>query len=357
MERLRAGVVGLRRGRSHVRVLQALGQAEGGVEVAAVADSDGAVVERVSREFGIPRGCSSLTELLDLGLDLVVLATPMPLHAAQAIEALEHGAHVMSEVPAVVDVAEAEALIAAVERSGKQYMMGENCCWWAVVDTARQLYRRGDFGRAFYAEAEYIHNLRHLVRDPDGAPTWRWGLAPITYSTHSLGPLLWITGAYPLEAVCYGSSGNFEPGRIDLQTALFRLTDGAVGRVTVSFANAHWGHHRYTLFGTQGSMDTGWVGRDEPRFQLPTLPNLPARVTLPIGTDRPHAPRGATAGGHGTAEWFMYRDFLQALRDGTRPPLDVYDSVMYSLPGMLAAQAAGSGRAVAIPQFQLRRPG
>ncbi|MER3405343.1 MAG: hypothetical protein C4289_09465, partial [Chloroflexota bacterium] len=271
-EVLRAGVLGLRRGLSFVRVLQATD----GIDVAAVADLDSSLVERVCREHGVAQGCSTLAELLAYSLDFVVIATPPALHVAHTIEALDYGVHVLCEVPAIARLEECDMLLAAVERSGRQYMLAENCCYWAFVDTVRRLHARGDFGTIFYAEAEYIHNIPQLRRDAQGQPTWRATLEPITYITHSLGPIIWITGQYPIEVSCYGTAEHFEPGVTDLHVAIFRMTDGNLARITVSFANAHWGHHRFAFFGTQASLDTGSVGLDKPKFWSPGLPNIAA---------------------------------------------------------------------------------
>lgn len=351
-KKLRAGVIGLRRGASFVRLLQAMGD----VEVVGAADGDEARVEEVCREHRVPRACRDLTELLEVGLDLLVIATPVPQHVDHAVQALEAGVHVLSEVPAVSQLDECDTLISAVERSGRQYMLLENCCYWAFVDTVKQLHARGDFGTIFYAEAEYIHNIPELRRDAQGKPTWRATLDPIIYITHSLGPIIWITGQYPVETTAYGTSGHCEPGVPDVQVALFRMTDGSIVRITCSFANAHWGHHRYAFFGTRASLDTGSVGIDEPKFWSPSLPNIRKPVQLPVGTNFPQAPRAAAFGGHGTAEWFMLEACLDAIRTGTRPPIDVYDAIMYSLPGLCARDAVRSGGPIAIAQYQMRRP-
>ncbi|MGH2356176.1 MAG: Gfo/Idh/MocA family protein, partial [Chloroflexota bacterium] len=175
---------------------------------------------------------------------------------------------------------------------------------------------------------------------------------PITYITHSLGPIISVTGQYPVETTCYGAAGHCEPGVTDVHTAIFRLAGGAVARITISFANAHWGHHRFAFFGTKASLDTGSVGQDEPKFWSPTLPNITRPVRLPVGRDFPGAPRAAALGGHGTAEWYMVDAFLRSIREGTRPPIDVHDAIMYSLPGLCALESARTGQPVTIPQYQ-----
>jgi predicted dehydrogenase len=362
--RWRAGVAGLRRGMSFVRLLAALPD----VEVIAVADPDPAARTAASSGFAKsstrpPAMYTSLIELLDVpgGLDFVVLATPGPEHVTGAELALGRGVHVLSEVPAVWSREECERLVAAVEQSAAQYMLAENFCYSAWVDAVQQMHRQGAFGTIFSVEAEYIHDHADPsvsgFRDREGKPTWRAHMEPIRYLTHDLGPLMWITGHYPTEVICLGTTGNFDPEIIDLQTALVRLTGGGLARITCSFANAHWTWHRCTLYGTRASLDTGWIGRDQPRYWTRDIPHLQEPMLLPLGADVPGAPAVARQGGRTTAEYYMVRAFLRALEEGSQPPIDVYDAIMYSLPGICAVEsAAAGGQPVSVPQYQLRRP-
>jgi hypothetical protein len=56
-----------------------------------------------------------------------------------------------------------------------------------------------------------------------------------------------------------------------------------------------------------------------------------------------NAPPEARHGGHGTSEYYMIRDFVDAMETGTKPPIDVIRSVDFTLPGICAHQAAMSG--------------
>ena len=343
---LRAGVLGVGRGLSFVRVMQAMD----GVNVTAVADMNAERRQTVCAEHNVPKGFATLEEMLEEDLDLVVVATPISEHAAQAIQVLEAGVNVLSEIPTLATREEADQLVAAVEKSDALYMCGENCNYWAFIHTLKHLNARGDFGQIFAAEAEYIHSIPSLRRDEHGNPTWRASMLPIIYLTHSLGPVMWVTGQYPEEVVCLGTQEHFEPGVTDIQMAVFRMTDGSVVRITCSFANCHWGNHRQVYMGTEATFDSGWIGKDEPKFRYAggdfTIPD-----NLPLGTNFPEAPETAALGGHGTAEWFMLQDFFKAIRTGGPVPIDVYEGIMYSLPGICATEsAANGGRPVAIPQ-------
>ena len=350
---LRAGVLGVGRGLSFVRVMQAMD----GVNVTAVADMNAERLQKVCAEHNVPKGFATLEEMLAEDLDLVVVATPISQHAAHTIQVLEAGVNVLSEIPTHATREEADQLVAAVEKSDALYMCGENCNYWAYVHSLRRLNQRGDFGKIFAAEAEYIHSIPGLRRDEHGNPTWRATMQPIIYLTHSLGPVMWVTGQYPVEVVCLGTSEHFEPNLTDIQMAVFRMTDDSVVRVTCSFANAHWGNHRQVFMGTEATFDSGWIGKDEPKFRYAggdfTIPD-----NLPLGTNFPDAPATAALGGHGTAEWYMLEDFFTAIRTGGPVPIDVYEGIMYSLPGICAVEsAANGGRPVAIPQYQLQRGG
>ena len=351
---LRAGVLGVGRGLSFVRVMQAMD----GVSVTAVADMRAERVRTVCAEHDVPKGLASLDELLAEDLDLVVVATPVSNHAEHSIAALEAGVNVLSEIPVIATREEADQLVDAARKSDALYMCGENCNYWAFVDSLKRLNQRGDFGEIFAAEAEYIHSIPGLRRDEHGNPTWRASMLPITYLTHSLGPVMSVIGQYPVEVVCLGTSEYFEPNLTDIQMALFRMTDDSVVRISCSFANAHWGNHRQVFMGTKATFDSGWIGKDEPKFRYAGESEFTVPDNLPLGTNFPNVPTAAALGGHGTAEWFMLQDCLNAIRQGGPAPIDVYEGIMYSLPGVCAAEsAANGGKPVAYSPVPIAAPG
>ncbi|MFI5530065.1 Gfo/Idh/MocA family oxidoreductase [Kitasatospora sp. NPDC051853] len=96
-----------------------------GVEVAAVVSSGSESARRFAAEHGIGRAAAGLDEVLAMDdVDAVVLATPTPLHAAQTLACLEAGKHVQVEIPVAASLADAEACVAAQERTGLVAMAG-----------------------------------------------------------------------------------------------------------------------------------------------------------------------------------------------------------------------------------------
>ncbi len=95
------------------------------VEVVCVIDPVAEASRAVADEYGIARHGTELGDALALDeVDAVILATPTPLHASQAIACLEAGKHVEVEIPLADSLADAEAVLAAQERAGLVAMVG-----------------------------------------------------------------------------------------------------------------------------------------------------------------------------------------------------------------------------------------
>lgn len=90
--------------------------------------------------------------LEDPAVDLVVLATPNDLHAAQAIQALEAGKHVVTDKPMCLSTAEAEAMIAASRKSGRLLSVFQNRRWDGDFLTVRKVMEEGLLGEVFSME-------------------------------------------------------------------------------------------------------------------------------------------------------------------------------------------------------------
>ena len=81
------------------------------------------------------------------------------LQVEHAIQVMEAGCHVLSEVPGAYTEEECVRLRAAVERTGKVYMLGENTCYWDFFRYFRKWIAEDRFGPISIAEGEYLHYL------------------------------------------------------------------------------------------------------------------------------------------------------------------------------------------------------
>jgi predicted dehydrogenase/arylsulfatase A-like enzyme len=110
--------------RVHAQAVQSVAD----VERVAVVNHRPETMAKFASEFGIPRQYPDVDALLaDGDVDALIVGTPNYLHAPQAIAALKAGVHVMVEKPMAMDAAEADAMVAASEKSGALLMVAH--CW------------------------------------------------------------------------------------------------------------------------------------------------------------------------------------------------------------------------------------
>ncbi|HYH37854.1 MAG TPA: Gfo/Idh/MocA family oxidoreductase [Azospirillum sp.] len=96
-----------------------------GVEVVSVVGGGPDDIEGFAKERGIPHWTKDLAESLARPeVEAVILATPTQVHAAQAIQCLEAGKHVLVEIPMADTLADAERLVAAQKATGLVAMAG-----------------------------------------------------------------------------------------------------------------------------------------------------------------------------------------------------------------------------------------
>lgn len=357
---LKIAIAGLRRGAS----FNAVFQQRPDCQVTAVCDPN----EQRAREFAeahaVPTWCTSFEDLLSEPADVVVVATPAPLHAGHCIAALGARKHVLSEVPAVQTLAEAAALVQAVQESGMKYMFAENVNYASFVQTFDTIVKAGRIGEPYYAECEYIHDCRSLMtaRDDgitpgsDTGPTWRAAMRPIRYCTHSLGPILQILDDRIVTAVgmTTGPRIGAPTNTADIEVGLYRTAKGSIVKMTVGFHVAREpAFHYFSIYGTEGVLETPRGGYEGYKAILNDIPNTEAMIDLPLSWSHPKPPPGAGAGGHGTCEFYMIDEFVRAIMDDTQPVLDVYRGLDMTLPGICALASADQGSIpIEVPDFR-----
>jgi predicted dehydrogenase len=237
-------------------------------------------------------------------------------------------------------------------------MMAENYRYMDEVELLRRLNLDRRFGDVYYGEGEYLHDCRDLWYTESGDLTWRGrGLLGV-YCTHSLGPLLYITGdrVRSVSAMIV-QGGKFDPKVTKPTLTLMNMeTDaGRVFRVRVDHTSPR--PHQmayYALQGTHGSFES-WRGNgDTSKIWLDDT-HQPSTVSggaewHPVSEfaeqyipDRLAAPPEARHGGHGTSEFWLLKDFLAALRGERDIPIDVHRALDYTLPGIIAMESAATG--------------
>ena len=360
MSRYRVGLVGAHRGSSLVSPFQAFPE----TQITALCDLNPERLADAGAAFRVPDNAlfTDYAAFLDGPVDVVVVATPMPAHVDQAIQALEAGKDVLSEVTAADRLEDCQRLVQAVKRTGRTYMMGENSCYSHFIREWQQWIDAGRLGRIFYAEGEYVHEIQELLWDPKtGHKHWRVDRPPIHYCTHSLGPLLTLMSDR-IVAACgadagYGVMPALGKGCLNMEVALFRTQKGALIKLLRSqAAYREPGMHYYSLYGTKGFVETGrggWGRQEKGKlFVEGEMTREQGFQEIDCPAADPAAPKEAFGGGHGTSEYYMIRDFIDALANKLKPPIDVIRAMDFTVPGLCAQKSIESGGGwVDVPLF------
>ena len=361
MKKYQVGLVGVRRGSSLVSPFTVFPE----TEITALCDIDERRLAEAGEHFNVPDRFlfTDYEVFLDTPVDMVVVATPMPSHVEQSVKALENGKHVLSEVTAATTLEECERLVDAVKRTGQIYMLAENHYYYHYIREWKKWIEQGRLGKIFYAEAEYIHEIQNLLWDEKTRETfWRVDRPPIRYCSHSLGPLLYLMEDRVIKACGAHSGFDILPadlglGGLNMEVALFKTQKGAVIKMLRSqVAHRQPSMHFYSLYGTKGFLENGreggWESSKGKLYIEGEMSREGGYQVIDCPVSDPEASPEALGGGHGTTEYYLIRDFIDAVDQGTRPPIDVIRAIDFTAPGICAQQSAmNGGKWVDVPLF------
>ena len=357
MHKIKLGITGLGRGLFIAHANQSL-QA---FEIIALCDTDPARIGRARAVPGLEQAAaySDYEEMLDRsGIEAVLVASPMNLHAGQSIAALQRGIHVLSEVTAGVTVEECRRLAEVCHSSGAAYMFAENMNYVREVMLIAELVRAGLFGATFYAEAEYIHELKAMQVSTPWRRRWHTGVNGIVYGTHSLGPVLaWMPGERVVEVCCAGSGhhhldANGKPFALeDTCVMLAKTSGGGLIKIRLDFLTDRPGGHYFVLQGNDGSYESArseeerqkvWLRSQTAERKWLNLEELAAEF---LPADWREYGQEAGAAGHGGSDYFVARDFARVIRGEIANPLDIHAALDMTLPGLISQQSIAQGGA------------
>ncbi|MGI5868011.1 MAG: Gfo/Idh/MocA family oxidoreductase [Kiritimatiellia bacterium] len=352
----------------------------------------------------------SLDDICKADFDALAIITQPWLHAPQCIQALEHGKHVYSAVPiiSIPDddeiLAWCDKLVAAVNRAGRHYMLGETTYYRPQTMFCRKKAREGAFGDFVYAEGEYMHDVdsRYNLRQVQHARTssqsgkewlahseryWRRGVrgGPMHYPTHSVSGPVCVMNAHAVRVNAYGYANRtndpyFHNDAFSNEMALFKMSNGAVVRIlemreTPGTVGAE--SETFRVFGTRGSFsEYRWFTAERPDFENFDLSNLPVTETFrptsaetydPLPPEVQFAFKKAMhqdmddselmdmefiPEGHGGSHPYLVNEFVEAVAHDRVPAINVWEAVRYMAMGVAAHQSAlKDGETVSVPDW------
>ncbi len=389
-ETIRWGIIGA--GNRGTRFLRDMLKMDG-VEFSAICDinveslNKALEIVKQSRNYkpdGYTRGPYDYRRLLERDdIDAILIETPKRWHARMSIDALNTDKHVLTDVPGAYTIKECRDLVEAKERSGKVYMLAENCCYYRQCLAVLNMVNKGILGETTYAECGYIHEIRSLMFKPDGSLTWRGeierDIVGNIYPTHGLGPVAQWLGINrgdrfeSLISLCtnHGSLKNYAIEKLgsehpsakinfaarDMTMTLIKTAKGKI--IDLQFDQASLRPHPTTthfyLQGTKGAFKDEdkeqkiyLDGRSKPNTWEPLSEYL-QEYDSPIWQKWEEKSRDS---GHGGVDMFAVFHFMDAIRTGNPAFIDVYDSAAWSAIIPLSAKSIAEGGSVQkIPDF------
>ncbi|MDR2040077.1 MAG: Gfo/Idh/MocA family oxidoreductase [Bacteroidales bacterium] len=317
--------------------------------------------QALMRTYQCNKSYDSLEELLrDPRIEAVALFTPAPDHAAHAIQTLNAGKHVLSAVPAVMNMKEAYNLFKTVKRTGLTYMMAETSTYFQIVISAKKMYQEGAFGNIFSSAAQYYHpGLEELYFTDKGETTWRHGLPPMLYPTHVTSHLVAVTGERLVTVSCNGwgdDSPILKKNRYNNpfwnETAFFKTDRGNTFLGEVCWRGALIGTERGEWHGDKMSYYSGYKGTGDHQVTSTSKMGVDHGGFAVAETKMTPYPRVKWwetemlplpmrhGSGHDNSHCFITHEFIDSLVNEREPEVNIREALAYTVPGIIAHESA-----------------
>jgi predicted dehydrogenase len=194
----------------------------------------GSYQEMIDKELALPA---------DQRIDFVSVATPNHTHFAIAKAAVEAGFNVICDKPMTFDLAQAEELAAAVDKSKVVFAVTHNYTGYPLVRQAREMILSGELGEIQAIRAFYIQGWLRTRLETSDQKQAAWRTDPTKsgaagcfgdIATHAYNLGRYMTGEIPESVSCH--LRTFEKGRAldDYGTAVIKLGNGGLATVTSS---------------------------------------------------------------------------------------------------------------------------
>jgi predicted dehydrogenase len=348
------------------------------VRLVAIADTNQAVADDTAKRYGYARAeydWKAIAQAPDVDAVSVVVANHLHREIVEGL--LAAGKHVLCEKPLAGSLADAEAMVAAAERSDRITAVGYTYRRSPAVEQIRRELAAGTIGELVHFNGHYWCDY---ALDPTSPITWRYRGGPGTgaladVGSHLIdlgefvcGPITEVAGAafatvvrerpVPL-GVTYGHTKGAVSDELaaveneDVATFTATFEGGAVG----TFSASRVAHNlpdglAFELFASGGS--AAWDLHRAGEFQLSAddvRADLGGARRVLIGPDHPYIrgglPMDAGGVGHGVADLFVYqtRAFLDQIAgiEGMGP-LPGFDAGLHGLRVVAAVtESAASG--------------
>lgn len=211
-------------------------------KLVAVIDNNPALKEKVETNYKVPFFIS-MEDFLSSGIevDVVNIATPNALHAAQAIACIEAGSHVVIEKPMALTTADCNAVLDCASAHNKQVFCVMQNRYSAPMQWLKTILSDGILGQVYMVDVHcywnrdgryYTGNTWQGTKEMDGGTLF-------TQFSHYVDLLYWLFG--DVDDITARFANHNHKGMIDFEDSAninFRLINGGNG--SLSYTTSAW---------------------------------------------------------------------------------------------------------------------
>lgn len=295
-------------------------------ELVAVCDLQEEKALAFANQFQVPYYLT-MEELIssERTVDVMVICTPNGLHAAQSVQALRQGYHVLVEKPMALTSADGKTMMQAAAAAGKQLFTVMQNRFNPPVQAVKKLLDAGSFGKLYSVQVTCFWNRDQSYYQ---SSSWRGtkaldGGILFTQFSHFIDLLYWFFGEVDrvmsvMDNMAHPTTSELE----DVGGVLLRFKNGIIS--TIHFSVNSFQTNRegsLTISGEKGMVKIGgeYLNRiDYAEFQDAVLPVLPTSAGVnDYGTYR----------GSMSNHDLVYQNLVATLQQGTPFYADTMDGL------------------------------
>lgn len=335
---------------------------------------DAATQKIVEHGYPVPRQTKDYTEIMNSGVDAIIISTSWDMHVKVAIEGMKAGIPVAMEVGGTHSIEDCWKLVDCYEQTSTPIFFMENCCYNKDEALVTSLVRNGVLGDISFCQGYYCHDLREEIAG--GIDTHHYRLKEYmehnceNYPTHELGPiakLLNITSGNRFTKVVSMSSkaqgmkhyiannpkyserlkdAEFKQG--DVTTTMIQCENGETIFLKLDTTLPRLYERGLTASGTKGfynqttqSVILDNIDHESTKYKdmFFTQENYSEYLPDDWRTITPEQLKS----GHGGMDYIMLKNFFHCLKNKKPLPIDVYDAVTWMCITALSEESIAKG--------------
>ncbi|MBE6705058.1 MAG: Gfo/Idh/MocA family oxidoreductase [Ruminococcaceae bacterium] len=314
------------------------------------------------------------------GVEVVCIFSAWESHIPIALAAMEAGKDVAMEVGGAYTVDQCWELVNTAEKTGRQVMLLENCCYGRKELTILNMVRKGLFGEIVHCAGGYMHDLRDEVAE--GKERRHYRLRNYlnrnceNYPTHELGPIARVLDInrgnrmLTLTSTASRAAGlhqyildkkaddkelvNARFAQGDIVTTVIKCASGETITLQLDTTLPRPYCRGFTVRGTKGMYEeaTDWVFIDGDNHFKKNWGNREEYEKEHLHPIWKQYLDDGVQGTHDGMDWLEFDRFFDCCLEGRPFEIDVYDAASWMVISALSEKSISLGSMpVEIPDF------